>query len=157
MKARRTLRVARHEQTAKFCVSPKAGFGGVAEFLIFATGSYGWIAAIVYADKIIRTETDVETDEESEHAILFMKRYTVFNVEQIDGLPERFYTKEEPRRDSIQRIERAEAFFVVTGANVRRGANRAFYSCTDDHMQMPHFETFRDAESHIPKLTKADS
>jgi antirestriction protein ArdC len=43
---------------------------------------------VVYADKIIRTETDAETGEEAERAIPFMKGYTVFNCEQIDGLPE---------------------------------------------------------------------
>ena len=33
-----------------------------------------------------------------------MKGYTVFNVEQIDGLPEPFYAKAEPRGDTVQRI-----------------------------------------------------
>jgi antirestriction protein ArdC len=45
-------------------------------------GEHG--SLVVYADKIIRTETDVDTGEESEHAIPFMKGFTVFNVEQID-------------------------------------------------------------------------
>ena len=45
---------------------------------------------VVYADKIIRTETDATTGEEAERAIPFMKGYTVFNVEQIDGLPEHY-------------------------------------------------------------------
>ena len=48
---------------------------------------------VVYADKIIRTETDADTGEESEHAIPFMKGYTVFNVEQIEGLPEHYYAQ----------------------------------------------------------------
>ena len=52
-------------------------------------GEHG--SLVVYADKIIRTETDTDTGEESEHAIPFMKGYTVFNVEQVDGLPEHFY------------------------------------------------------------------
>jgi antirestriction protein ArdC len=34
---------------------------------------------VVYADKIIRTETDGETGEDTERAIPFMKGYTVFN------------------------------------------------------------------------------
>lgn len=49
-------------------------------------GEHG--SLVVYADKIIRTETDAKTGEDSEHAIPFLKGYTVFNVEQIDGLPE---------------------------------------------------------------------
>ena len=58
-------------------------------------GEHG--SLVVYADKIIRTETDTVTGEEAERAIPFMKGYTVFNVEQIDGLPEHYYAKPEPR------------------------------------------------------------
>ena len=107
---------------------------------------------VVYADKIIRTETDAETGEASEHAIPFMKGYTVFNVEQIDGLPERFYAKAEPRSDTVQRIARVESFFAATGATVRHGGNRAYYSISTDHVQMPPIEAFRDAESFYATL-----
>src|SRR5580700_8857136 len=107
---------------------------------------------VVYADKIIRAETDADTGEESERAIPFMKGYTVFNVEQIDGLPERFYAKAEPRGETVQRIERMEAFFAATGAEVRHGGNRAYYSISVDHVQMPPIEAFRDAESYYATL-----
>jgi antirestriction protein ArdC len=107
---------------------------------------------VVYADKIVRTDTDADTGEESEHAIPFLKGYTVFNVEQIDGLPARFYAKAEPRTDPVQRIARAEGFFAATGANVRHGGNRAFYSPTSDQVQMPPIEAFRDAESYYATL-----
>src|SRR4030081_2335626 len=65
---------------------------------------------VVYADKIVRTETDGETGEASERAIPFMKGYTVFNVEQIEGLPEHFYAKPAVPTETVQRIERAESF-----------------------------------------------
>jgi antirestriction protein ArdC len=103
---------------------------------------------VVYADKIIRSEPDAATGEEAERAIPFMKGYVVFNSEQIDGLPERFYAKAEPRGEIVQRIERAEAFFAATGAVVRHGGNRAYYSISTDHVQMPPIEAFRDAESY---------
>jgi antirestriction protein ArdC len=107
---------------------------------------------VVYADKIIRTGTDTKTGEASEHAIPFMKGYTVFNVEQIDGLPERFYAKAKPRSETVQRIARVESFFAATGATVRHGGNRAFYSPASDHVQMPPIEAFRDAESYYATL-----
>jgi antirestriction protein ArdC len=113
-------------------------------------GEHG--SLVVYADKIIRTETDAETGEESAQAIPFLKAYTVFNVEQIDGLPERFYAKAEPRSATVQRIERAESFLAATGAVVRHGGNRAYYSISTDHVQMPPFEAFRDAESYYATL-----
>ena len=107
---------------------------------------------VVYADKIIRTETDANTGDETEHAIPFMKGYTVFNVEQIDGLPERFYAKAEPRSETVQRIARVESFFAANGAAVRHGGNRAYYSISTDHVQMPPFESFRDAEAYYATL-----
>src|ERR1700688_2588910 len=82
---------------------------------------------VVYADKITRTETDAETGEESERAIPFMKGYSVFNVEQIDGLPEHYYAKPAPRTEPVQRIERAELFFAATGASIQHGGNQACY------------------------------
>jgi antirestriction protein ArdC len=109
-------------------------------------------SVVVYADKIIRTETDADTGEASAHAIPFMKGYTVFNVEQIDGLPTRFYANAEPRLESVQRIARVESFIAATGANVRHGGNRAFYSPASDHVQMPIIEAFRDAESYYATL-----
>src|SRR6202023_93328 len=107
---------------------------------------------VVYADKIVRTETDAATGEEAERAIPFMKGYTVFNVEQIDGLPEHYYGKPAPRAETVQRIERAEAFFAATGATVRHGGTMALYSVTHDHVPMPPFEAFRDAESYYATL-----
>src|SRR6202045_3986154 len=83
---------------------------------------------VVYADKITRTETDSETGEEAERAIPFMRGHTVFNVEQIDGLPEDYYGKPAPRSETVQRIERAESFFAATGATVRPGGARALYT-----------------------------
>jgi antirestriction protein ArdC len=107
---------------------------------------------VVYADKIIRAETDAATGEESEYAIPFMKGYTVFNVEQIDGLPERFRAKAQPRTESIQRIARAESFIAATGANVQHGGNMAYYNVSQDFVQMPPIEAFRDAESYYATL-----
>ena len=71
-------------------------------------GEHG--SLVVYADKIVRTETDTATGEEAERAIPFMKGYTVFNAEQIDGLPEHFYAKPAPRVDTIERIAAPKGF-----------------------------------------------
>jgi Zincin-like metallopeptidase/N-terminal domain of anti-restriction factor ArdC len=107
---------------------------------------------VVYADKIIRTETDTATGEEAERAIPFMKGYTVFNVQQIDGLPEHYCAKPEPRTDAVQRIDRAEAFFAGTRAIIRHGGTMAHYNARQDFVQLPSFESFRDAESYYATL-----
>jgi antirestriction protein ArdC len=103
---------------------------------------------VVYADKIIRTETDGASGEEAERAIPFMKGYTVFNVEQIDGLPEHYYGKPAPRAETVQRIERAEAFFAATGASVVHGGSRACYVLRTDNVHLPCIDFFRDPESY---------
>ena len=81
-----------------------------------------------------------------------MKAYTVFNVEQIEGLPEHYYAKPEPVIDEAQRIDHADAFFAASGADVRHGGNRAFYSGGSDHVQMPPFECFHSPESYYATL-----
>jgi antirestriction protein ArdC len=113
-------------------------------------GEHG--SLVVYADKIIRAETDAATGEEAERAIPFMKGYTVFNVEQIDGLPEHYYAKAAPRVDTVQRIEQAESFFAKTTATIRYGGTMAYYNVSQDFVQMPPFESFRDAESYYATL-----
>ena len=87
-----------------------------------------------------------------EHAIPFMKGYTVFNVEQIEGLPAHYYQLAEPVLDPVQRIEHAESFFAATGADIRHGGNQAYYAIGSDRIQMPPFESFRDAESYYATL-----
>ena len=106
---------------------------------------------VVYADRIKRTETD-DNGEELEREIPFLKGYTVFNCEQIEGLPARFYATATPPASALERITGAESFTTRTGAAVRHGGNRAFYSITGDYVQMPPFECFRDAESYYATL-----
>jgi antirestriction protein ArdC len=103
---------------------------------------------VVYADSITRKETD-EIDRE----IPFLKGYTVFNVEQIEGLPEVYYAKAAPTLDPVARIDHAEKYFAALGATIRHGGNRAFYSIAADAIQMPPFESFQDADSYYETLT----
>jgi antirestriction protein ArdC len=67
-------------------------------------------------------------------------------------LPEQYYAKAEPRLDAVPRIDRAESFFAATGASIQHGGNQAFYTMAQDRVQMPPFETFRDAESYYATL-----
>lgn len=81
-----------------------------------------------------------------------MKGYTVFNVEQIEGLPEHYYEKPPAIIEPEQRIEHAEGFFAEAGADIRHGGNRAYYSGGSDHVQMPYFETFCSPEAYYGTL-----
>lgn len=109
-------------------------------------------ATVVFASRFTKSEVDGRGGE-VEREIPFLRAYTVFNVEQIDGLPDRYYQRTEPVLDPIARIDHADRFFRNTGAVVRHGGDRAFFSPSTDHIQMPAFESFRDAASYVATLS----
>ena len=106
---------------------------------------------VVYANTITKTE-EGENGEDCERQIPFMKGYTVFNVEQIDGLPAHYYAKPEPVIDPAQRIAHADSFFAATGAHIGHGGNSAHYNVATDRVQLPLFEAFRSPESYYATL-----
>jgi antirestriction protein ArdC len=101
---------------------------------------------VVFANRFTAKEVD-HHGEETEREIPYLKAYSVFNVEQIEGLPSKF-TQVPTAPKPAQRIESAEAFFAATGATIRHGGNRAYYAPGLDLIQMPQRECFRDAESY---------
>ena len=107
---------------------------------------------VVYADRYTKTETN-DRGEEAERSIPFMKGYTVFNVDQIDGLPEQYRPAPRPALPPMELHQVAEEFFARTGAAVRHGGTRAYYATALDYIQLPPAETFKDAESYA--ATKA--
>ncbi|ARM91128.1 conjugal transfer antirestriction ArdC protein (plasmid) [Rhizobium sp. CIAT894] len=108
-------------------------------------------STVIYASRFTRTETDAFGDE-VERDIPFLRSYGVFNVDQIEGLPEHYYRRPEPPTNPIGPIEPAERFFANTKAAIRHGGNRAFYAPLTDHIQMPLLASFRDAESYVAVL-----
>jgi antirestriction protein ArdC len=112
-------------------------------------GEHG--SLVVYADRITRTEM-TDAGQEVEQSIPFMKGYTVFNVEQIEGLPAQYYALAAPALDPVARNQEAERFFCSLRADIRHGGNQAYYAAGSDHVQMPPFETFRDPVSYYATL-----
>lgn len=107
---------------------------------------------VVYADRITRTEENGK-GEEIERQIPFMKGYTVFHVEQIEGLESEYYDAPAPSLPKLQLIESAESYFAATGAVFQHGGNQAYYAPGPDVIRLPIPESFRDAESYA--ATKA--
>jgi antirestriction protein ArdC len=106
---------------------------------------------VVYASKLTRMQTD-ENGKDAEREIAFMKGYTVFNVEQIEGLPEQYYAKPEVILDPVARIAHADAFTAAIGANIQHGGGKAGYNLVEDRLRMPLFESFRDAPAYYATL-----
>jgi len=107
---------------------------------------------VVFASRFKKTETDA-AGEEVDREIPFLKAYSVFNVAQIDGLPDHYYGGADPVGDPVERIEHADRFFANTGAIIRHGGDRAFYAPASDHIQMPPFATFRNAGAYVATLS----
>lgn len=83
---------------------------------------------------------------------MFARGYSVFNIEQIDGLPARFY---EPAtvEPSETRIAKADAWAVATGADVRHGGSQAYYSPKGDYVQVPPFAAYAEPERYYSTLS----
>ncbi|WFT91070.1 ArdC family protein [Rhizobium leguminosarum] len=109
-------------------------------------------STIVFASRFTKSEADGKGGE-VDREIPFLKAYSVFNVEQIDGLPDHYYYRPAPAQDHVERIEQADRFFRNTGAVIRHGGNQAFYAPGPDLIQMPPFETFKDAASFYATLS----
>ena len=106
---------------------------------------------VVYADKIVRRESDDEGNQ-GETAIPFLKAYTVFNTEQIADLPEQYRVNPQNGGEPDRRIEAAERFFRRTGAAIRHGGSQASYAPGSDLIRMPPFDAFKDAEGYYATL-----
>lgn len=108
-------------------------------------------STVVYANRIVRTETD-EAGDEVEQRIPFLKAYTVFNVEQIDDLPDACRPTPPEPINPDKRLERIERFFAGLEVDIRHGGSAAYYVPASDRVQMPPIETFRDAGAYYATL-----
>ncbi|MGO7482953.1 ArdC family protein [Rhizobium ruizarguesonis] len=109
-------------------------------------------STVVFASRFTKSKADGKGGE-IDQEIPFLKAYSVFNVEQIDGLSDHYYRRPTPVHDHVERIEQANRFFRNTGAVIRHGGNHAFYVPGPDLIQMPSFETFKDAASYYATLS----
>ncbi len=94
--------------------------------------------SVVYADRFIPGDEKKcarETGEDPQ-AIPFLKRFTVFNAAQCDGLPEEIVIAAPPPEPGL--IEpRVETLIAATGIDVRIGGSRAYYDPAHDYVQVP--------------------
>jgi antirestriction protein ArdC len=91
-------------------------------------------------------QLQVRDDEEADatRIVPIMRQYCVFNVDQVDGLPDRVLSVGEIRpRNRDARDQTIDAFLACSGADIREGAGEAYYSPGDDYICMPRFEAFK--------------
>ncbi len=98
---------------------------------------------VVYADRFVpraeRERADREDDEPA--GVPFLKRFTVFNAAQCEGLPERAEGAV-PMVPDDAIVPEADALIEATGADLRIGGDRAFYVPSQDFLQVPPHASF---------------
>jgi len=80
-------------------------------------------------------EVEDETAEDGMKTIRVLKHYAVFHASQIDGVPA--YKAPSVDEAPWTRPEASEIILRNSGAVIRIGGDRAFYSPSTDHIQLP--------------------
>ena len=107
-------------------------------------GEHG--TTVYYADKFTpkKAAEKAAQDGSTAASVYFMKQYTVFNVEQCEGLPAEIMpaaTAPDTRPQVVierELVPAAEALIKATGADFRNGGDAAYYVPAADFIQMPH-------------------
>ncbi|MBB3941446.1 antirestriction protein ArdC [Novosphingobium fluoreni] len=100
---------------------------------------------ICYADRFTPKDEAAQaaTEDREARQIAFLKRFTVFDVDQIEGLPEQ-YAAEPVLPDPVMAIAEVDRLIAASGADFRIGGNEAFYSPGQDYVQVPPQAAFHE-------------
>ena len=106
-------------------------------------GERGTTGLFLQAAGNARRHETGDDDEDSVRRIPLLRAFTLFHASQIDGIPD--YVPPTIEEAPWRAPEAAEIIIANSGAVVRFGGDRAFYSPTTDHIQMPPHAAFRDS------------
>ncbi len=104
---------------------------------------------ICYADSFVpRAARDGAGEGDDElRRVPFLKRFTVFNIEQCDGLPPEIVAPPKPIA-THEKHRAAEALIAATGAIIRIGGGEAFYHPREDFIRLPPGADFVSAADY---------
>jgi len=86
-------------------------------------------------------EVEDENEDDGKKTIRVLKHYAVFHASQIDGIPA--YNPPGMEDAPWTRPEASDIIIKNSGAVIRFGGERAFYSPSTDHIQLPPEHSFR--------------
>lgn len=101
---------------------------------------------VIYTRRFIPKEERRRADNEGREpsgGIPFLKWFTVFSVEQCEGLPAHICEPPPPIPEGLI-LPQAEALIEATGADFRIGGPSAYYSPCHDYVQVPRPDDFHD-------------
>lgn len=98
---------------------------------------------VVYADRFIPGDERQRAREAGEEAqgIPFLKRFTVFNTAQCEGLPDNLTVFPPPVPEGLI-LPEVEALIRASDADLRLGGDKAFYAVVPDYIQVPRPEAY---------------
>lgn len=110
---------------------------------------------VVFWRRFETKEIDPETGKPKPAIVL--RTYKVFNAEQADDLPARFYPQpadpaDQPQNDPIEAVEQAIAGYLATGPLLDRTGSAAFYVPATDTITIPSLADHSSAAEHYSTL-----
>ncbi len=94
----------------------------------------------------VPTDSKASTDDEdATKTVAMLRSYPVFHASQIDGIPP--YVPPTTEEAPWRRPEAADIILKNSGVSVRTGGDRAFYSPSTDHVQLPPDAAFSNREA----------
>jgi antirestriction protein ArdC len=98
---------------------------------------------VVYADRFVPDDVRDRAHERGEEprGIPFLKRFTIFNVEQCAGLPDGIAAPP-PLVDASLILPQVEELIRATGADFRIGGDKAYYDVAGDYIRVPPPQAF---------------
>lgn len=103
----------------------------------------GRVIAGSHATRVVYVSKVTKADGGEEEVIAFLRQYHVFNVEQVEGLPENLYAP--PVSLGTGNVNE---FFAAVPADVRHGSPHAYYTPVNDYIRLPHPEHFTKREKY---------
>lgn len=92
----------------------------------------------------LRDDSKPDDDEDAVRRIPLLRAFTLFHASQIDDIPP--YEPPTVAEAPWRAPEAAEIILANSGAEIRIGGERAFYSPSTDHIQMPPRSAFATAQ-----------
>src|ERR1039458_5129828 len=98
---------------------------------------------------------DRDGEEGKTRIVPMMREYSVFNVDQCEGLPDRVLTLGEVKvRNFDERDATIDEFLGSSGVEIREGMGEAYYRPGADFISLPRFAAFRSAATFYAAVVR---
>lgn len=105
------------------------------------------VQVVFYKPLEIAGALNPDTGKHDSKVIPMLKTYTVFNADFIEGLPVD-EVEEVQEGGEFQTLEECERFIAGTHAVINHGGDRAYYSPSQDRIQLPNREDFKSESDY---------